>query len=55
MLGLGHVDAAEVAFGEHDALGAQSAQIIVAEVVAIEFPLGPDCFVVVHAVSRAAT
>ena len=46
MLGFGHVDAAEVAFGEHDALGAQPAQILVAEVVAVEFPFGPDCFVV---------
>jgi hypothetical protein len=54
VLGFGHVDAAEVAFGEHDALGAKSAQIIVAEIVAVEFPFGPDCFVVAHAVSRAA-
>ena len=55
MLGLGHVDAAEVAFGEHDALGAQSAQIVVAKVVAIEFPLDPNRFVIAHAVSRATT
>src|SRR5262249_53591671 len=54
VLGLGHVDAAEVALGEHDTLGAQSAQVVVAEVVAVEFPLGPDRFVVTHAVSRAA-
>ena len=46
MLGFGQVDAAEVAFGEHDALGAQSAQVVVAEVVAVEFLFGPDCFVV---------
>ena len=30
MLGFGQIDAAEVAFGEHDALGAQPAQIVVA-------------------------
>ena len=55
MLGFGHVDAAEVALGEHDTLGAQSTQIVVTEVVAVEFPLGPDRFVFAHAVSRAAT
>ena len=30
VLGFGHVDAAEVAFGEHDALGAKASQIVVA-------------------------
>jgi len=55
MLGFGKVDAAEVAFGEHDALGTKATQIVVAEVVAIEFPLSPDRFVFAHAVSRAAT
>ena len=41
MLGLGEIDAAEIAFGEHDALGAQPAEIVVAEVVADEFAIGP--------------
>src|SRR4051794_10066285 len=45
MLGFGHVDTAEVAFGEHDALGLQSAQVVVAEVMAVEFSFGPDAFV----------
>ena len=31
------------------------AQIVVTEVVAVEFPLGPDRFVFAHAVSRAPT
>ena len=52
MFGFGHVDAAEVAFGEHGTFGAQSAQIVVAEVVPDEFGFSPDCFGVSHAVSR---
>ena len=48
MLGFGQVDAAEVAFGENDTLGAKLTQIVVAEVVAVEFPLDPDRFVVTH-------
>jgi hypothetical protein len=54
MLGFGKVDAAEVAFGEHDALSTKATQIVVAEVVAVEFPLGPEGLVLAHAVSRAA-
>ena len=54
MLGLGEVDTAEVALVEHHPLGAQPAEILVAEVVADEFPFGPDCFVDVHRLSRAA-
>jgi hypothetical protein len=53
VLGFGHVHAAEVAFGKHDALGTKPAQIVVAEVMAGEFLVGPDGFVI-HAVSRAA-
>ena len=47
-------DTAEVALVEHHAFGAQPAEIVVAEVVADEFPLDPDCFVDVHRLSRAA-
>jgi hypothetical protein len=54
VLRLAHVRAAEVAFGEHHTLGAKAAQIVVAEVVAVVFPLSPDRFVCAHAVSRAA-
>ena len=53
MLGFGQIDAAEIALGEHDAFGAHPAQIVVTEVVVVEFPLGPDGFVFAHAVSRA--
>jgi len=53
MLGFGHVDAAEVAFGEDDALGSEASQIVVGEVVAVVFPLDPDLFVSVHVLSRA--
>ena len=53
MLGFGHVDAAEVTFGEDDALGAKASQIVVGEVVAVVFPLDPDFFVSVHVLSRA--
>ena len=55
MLGFGKVDAAEVAFGEHDALGAKAPQILVTEIVAVEFPFGPDRLAFGHALSRAAT
>ena len=34
---------------EHHALGAQPAQVVVAEVVAVELPLGPKRFVFGHA------
>ena len=54
MFGFREVDAAEVAFGEYHTVGAQSAQVIVTEVVTVELALGPKCFVFGHAVSRAA-
>ena len=55
VFGLGQVDPAEVAFGEHDAFGAQPVQLLVAEVVADELAIGPDRVGLSHAVSRAAT
>ena len=54
MLRLGQVDAAEVAAGEYDTLGAEASQVVVTEVMTLELPLGPDCGVVAHSVSRAA-
>src|SRR5215207_4014314 len=50
MLGLRHVDAAEVTFSEYDPLGVKAAQVLVAEVVAVEFLFDPSRFVVDHAV-----
>ena len=38
VLGFGQIDAAEIALGEHDALGADPAQIVVTEVVADRIP-----------------
>ncbi len=56
MLGLAQIDPAEVAFGEHHALGPQPAQIVVAKIVRSEFALGPDSFGFGHhAISRAPT
>ena len=54
MFGLREVDTAEVALVEHHPFGAQAAEILVAEVVSDEFPFGPDFFVGVHRLSRAA-
>ncbi len=42
MLALGEVDAAEVAFGEHDPFGAQPTQVVVAKVVAYVLLIDPD-------------
>jgi hypothetical protein len=42
VLRLGEIDTAEVAFGEHDALGAQATEVIVAEVVADVLLVDPD-------------
>src|SRR4051812_36332189 len=41
MLRLREVDTAEVAFGEDDALGAQTAQIVIAKVVTVELTVDP--------------
>jgi hypothetical protein len=54
VLGFGEVDAAEIAFVEHHTLGSQSAQVVVTETMTDVFAFDPDCFGVVHAVSRAA-
>lgn len=53
-LGFGEVDAAEIAFVEYHTLGSQSAQVVVTETMTDVFAFDPDCFGVVHAVSRAA-
>ena len=55
VFGLGEVDTAEVALVEHHTFGAQPAQILVAEVMSDELPFGPDFFVVVHRLNRAAS
>ena len=55
MLGFRQVDAAEVTFGEYDTLSVEASEIVIAKVVPVEFPFDPDCFVIAHAVSRAAT
>jgi hypothetical protein len=54
VLGFGEVDAAEIAFVEHHTLGSQSAQVVVTETMTDVFAFDPDCFGVIHAVSRAA-
>ena len=41
MLRLGEIDAAEIAFGEYHSLGAQPAEVVVAEVTADEFAIRP--------------
>src|SRR6185312_526347 len=41
MLGLGEVDPAEIALGEHHALGVQPTEIVVAEIAADEFAISP--------------
>jgi hypothetical protein len=46
--------AAEIAFVEHHTLGSQPAQVVVTETMTDVFAFDPDCFGVVHAVSRAA-
>jgi hypothetical protein len=43
-----------VAAVELHTLGSQSAQVVVTETMTDVFAFGPDCFGVVHAVSRAA-
>lgn len=48
MLGFGQIDTAEIAFGEDRAFCSQAAQVVVAKVLTLEFPLNPDCFVVAH-------
>ncbi len=47
-------DAAKVALVEHHAFGAQPAQIVVAEVMADEFPFDPGGFVGILRLSHAA-
>jgi len=51
VLGLGQIDAAEVAFVEHRPFGAQPAEVLVAEIVAHPPLVDPD--LVGHRVSRA--
>ena len=41
MLRPGEIDAAEIAFGEYHALGAQPTEVVVAEVTADEFAIRP--------------
>src|SRR5882757_3356841 len=41
MLRLGQVDAAEIAFAEHDPLGVQPAEVLVPEISTGEFAVGP--------------
>ena len=53
VLRFGEVHAAEVALVENRAFGTQPAQILVAEVMADEFPLGPNGFVGAHRLNRA--
>lgn len=48
MLRLSQVDTGEIAFGEHDPFGAQSTEVIVAEIVAYELLVDPDLVERIH-------